>query len=173
MLQIPLRVMVFIDGSNLLHSSQRFKQGFKIDYVKLVQELVGGRNMIRSYFYCSYKIPPNEKETKFHEALKRQGIAVVARRLRQRGSQYVEKGVDVALVTDMLGFAFKNAYDVAILVSGDEDYVGAVDEIKRVGKKVEIASFEFAAARELKLIADRFISLETLIDKIELKRTKK
>ena len=161
--------MVFIDGSNILHSSQRFKPGFKIDYVKLIKELVGGRNLIRPYFYCAHKVPPDNKEVKFHEALKRQGVAVVTRRLRQRGDQLIEKGVDVALVTDMLGMAFKNAYDVAVLVSGDEDFVGAVDDIKRLGKRVEVAAFEFAASRELKLMADHFVPLESLASKIELK----
>lgn len=46
----------------------------------------------------------------------------------------MEKGIDVALVVDMLCMAFRNAYDVAILVGGDSDYRTAVEEIKRWGK---------------------------------------
>jgi len=78
------------------------------------------------------------------------------------------------LVTDMLSMAFKNAYDVAILVSGDNDYVGAVEEIKRLGKRVEIASFEHNIkdntkfiSPDLKMIADKFISLDQLKDQIK------
>ena len=37
-----------------------------------------------------------------------------------------EKGVDIALATDLLAYAWENVYDVAVLVSGDEDYSGAV-----------------------------------------------
>jgi hypothetical protein len=47
-----------------------------------------------------------------------------------------EKGVDAALVTDLLSLAWQRAYDVAILVSGDADYVPAVEYVQSQGLKV-------------------------------------
>jgi hypothetical protein len=47
-----------------------------------------------------------------------------------------EKGVDAALVTDLLSLAWQRAYDVAILVSGDADYVPAVEYVQSRGLKV-------------------------------------
>jgi hypothetical protein len=47
-----------------------------------------------------------------------------------------EKGVDAALVTDLLSLAWQNAYDVAVLVSGDSDYIPAVEYVQGKGLKV-------------------------------------
>ena len=43
------------------------------------------------------------------------------------------KQVDISLATDMLGHAHKKNYDVAILVTGDEDYVPLVQAVKSEG----------------------------------------
>ena len=50
-----------------------------------------------------------------------------------------EKGVDVKLATDMI--TLKDIYDVAVLVSGDQDYVPAVKHIKDLGKTVVNVAF--------------------------------
>ena len=47
-----------------------------------------------------------------------------------------EKGVDAALVTDLLSLAWQRAYDVAVLVSGDSDYIPAVEYVQSQGLKV-------------------------------------
>ncbi|MGA8691005.1 MAG: NYN domain-containing protein [Methyloceanibacter sp.] len=51
----------------------------------------------------------------------------------------LEKAVDVMLATDLL--MLKDIYDVAILVSGDQDYVPAVRRAKDFGKTVINVSF--------------------------------
>jgi len=50
-----------------------------------------------------------------------------------------EKAVDVKLATDLI--KLKDIYDVAIIVSGDQDYVPAVDTIKDYGKHVVNVAF--------------------------------
>lgn len=47
-----------------------------------------------------------------------------------------EKGVDTAIVTDLLSLAGEGAYDVAILLSSDADHIPAVEWIQSRGKKV-------------------------------------
>jgi uncharacterized LabA/DUF88 family protein len=47
-----------------------------------------------------------------------------------------EKGVDTAIVTDLLALAGEEAYDVAILLSSDADHVPAVEWIQARGRKV-------------------------------------
>ncbi len=56
-----------------------------------------------------------------------------------RGSQ--EKGVDTAIVTDLLSLAWEAAYDVAILVSSDADMVPCVQRIQEKGLKVVNAAW--------------------------------
>ncbi|MDA1229124.1 MAG: NYN domain-containing protein, partial [Chloroflexi bacterium] len=52
-----------------------------------------------------------------------------------------EKRVDVALACSLLYNAtLPNSYDVAILLVGDEDYVPALQYVRRLGKRVIIAS---------------------------------
>lgn len=53
----------------------------------------------------------------------------------------VEKGVDAALVTDLLSHAWQRSYDVAVLVSGDADYVPAVEYVQAQGLKVVNAAW--------------------------------
>ncbi len=164
------RVMIFIDGSNLFWSARKWnkKPNFRVDVLKLVKFLSLDRFLVRPYFYCGIGVPPSPGQVKFHHKLKYSGISVVTRPLRRRGTKWVEKGVDVALVTDMLGMAFRNVYDIAVLVSGDRDLAQAVDEVKRLGKRVEIASFGYTIAEEMKMLADRFISLDEVADEIGL-----
>jgi len=163
------RVMVFIDGPNLY--AARKSLGIKVDYFKLVRELVGERRLIRPYFYTAFN-PFNEEDKeqmmKFLSILERGGFGIKALPLRMREGRLVEKGVDVAIVTDMLVMAFRNAYDTAILVSGDTDLVEAVRAIKAMGKRVEIAMFGHVVGDELKRAADLFIPLESLLDRIKL-----
>jgi hypothetical protein len=47
-----------------------------------------------------------------------------------------EKGVDTAIVTDLLSLAGEDAYDVAVLLSSDADFVPAVEWIQARGRKV-------------------------------------
>ncbi len=79
----------------------------------------------------------------------------------------IEKGVDIALVSDLLSLAAAGAYDVATIVSGDLDFHKAIDEVQRRGLIVEIAYFRSQGiSKDLIRLADRFIDLEKMVDKI-------
>lgn len=64
--------------------------------------------------------------------------------------------------------AFRNVYGIAILVSGDRDLAQAVEELKRLGKRVEIASFQYAITEEMKMLGDRFIPLDNIAIDVQL-----
>lgn len=71
------------------------------------------------------------------------------------------KAVDIALCTDMLGHAYRNNYDTAVLFAGDGDFEPLVDEVKRLGKNVFVAFFESNGLnKKLKLAADGFMNLD-------------
>ncbi|MCK5577580.1 MAG: NYN domain-containing protein, partial [Dehalococcoidales bacterium] len=72
-----------------------------------------------------------------------------------------EKGVDIQLATDMITHSFKNNYDIAILVAGDSDYVGALQAVKDNGKNVEVALFgKERTSMQLREVADRVITID-------------
>ncbi len=72
----------------------------------------------------------------------------------------------MALVTDLVSMAFRNAYDTAILVSGDYDFVEAIRIVMSLGKRVKVAMFTHATNDEPRRIADKFIPLEELAEEI-------
>ena len=56
-----------------------------------------------------------------------------------RGTE--EKGVDTRIVTDMISLAWSDAYDVAVLVSADRDFVPVADFLQTKGIKVVHGGF--------------------------------
>jgi cold shock CspA family protein len=67
-----------------------------------------------------------------------------------------EKCVDIALATSMLfNAAMPNAYDVAIAVLGDQDFKPVLKSVRRLGKRVAIASIQGACSNELADPADK------------------
>ena len=169
------RVIVFIDGSNVFHAIKSLN--IRIDYSKLVNFLVEDRRLIRAYFYGAV---PQEKDLKknspewesflrqkrFLEELALQGLKVKTASLRRLPSgEFMEKEVDIMLATDMLSLAYKNAYDTAILVTGDSDFSYTVEEIQSLGKRVENASFKSTSSHILRKVCDRFTLLDDYIDR--------
>ena len=172
------RVVIFIDGPNLYTTLRTLGQ--RVDYFKLAEELARGRRLVRTYIYTTYNPErPDEKEgmERFRRTLEFGGPFVVKpipkhKKFINEGGEkrviWVEKGVDVALVTDMLKLAYSDAYDTAILISGDADFVEAVRAVQERGKKVEVVMFSHVVSPELKRVADAFIELGNLFPKVRL-----
>jgi len=176
------RVVIFIDGSNFFHGIRYLN--VKIDYAKLVEFLRRGRYLVRTYFYTAV---PQEKDVKkgtpewdslmrqkrFLDELSLMGIKVRTSNLRKLPSgEYLEKEVDIMLATDMLSLAYRNAYDTAILVSGDSDFIYTVEEVQRLGKRVENASFKKTSSFNLRKTCDEFILLDDYLDLLIMEEEK-
>jgi len=54
----------------------------------------------------------------------------------------VEKGIDAAIVTDLFSLAWEEAYNIAILVSSDADFVPAVERLQEKGFKIINATWK-------------------------------
>jgi cold shock CspA family protein len=88
-----------------------------------------------------------------------------------------EKCVDISLATAILFYAaIPNAYDIAIVVLGDQDFKPVLQHVRRLGKRVAIASIryscapDFADARDEARVKDfDIIWLEDLLVQLELK----
>ncbi|MEZ4520400.1 MAG: NYN domain-containing protein [Thermomicrobiales bacterium] len=60
-----------------------------------------------------------------------------------------EKCVDIALAASMLYYAaIPQVYDIAIAVIGDQDYVPVLQHVRRLGKRVAIASIRGSCAQD-------------------------
>lgn len=71
-----------------------------------------------------------------------------------------EKGTDVNIATYMLSLAFHNAYDSAMLVSGDSDYLPVIEQIKRLGKNIIAVGVKGQNLLKLKKQVDDIIILD-------------
>ena len=58
-----------------------------------------------------------------------------------------EKAVDVKLTSDMI--TLQGIYDIAIIVSGDQDYVPAAEVLKDCGKRVINVAFRTRSGKLL------------------------
>ncbi|MEK9137925.1 MAG: NYN domain-containing protein [Bacteroidota bacterium] len=54
----------------------------------------------------------------------------------------VEKGVDTMIAIELFHYALDNVYDKAVLISGDEDFVPAIEYIQRRGNHIIHAGFK-------------------------------
>lgn len=88
-----------------------------------------------------------------------------------------EKCVDVALATNMLYLAaIPYAYDIAIAVIGDRDFIPMLQHVRKLGKRVAIASVKSSCAYEFSDPCDEarvkdfdIIWIDDLLHKLELK----
>ncbi len=165
------KLVIFIDSSNLSGGSARYAEktndpDYDVDIFKLLKRLSRGYDLIRTYFYSSTAQPQDirskneqfwhQKMLNLQTQLTRHGIKVT-NKLRMKNK---EKGVDVALVTDFLMLGMRGAFEVAIIVSGDQDYVNAIEAVQNIGKIVHIACFENSFPDEMYRYADRYIPFD-------------
>ncbi len=136
------RVAIFIDGSNLYHLVNKMlpkKKPGKFNFKKFIDKLVNKRKLIRAYYYnCPLDRKKNKKsyiaQQKFFERLKKipdfKVILCRMQKIKVDGKTiYQVKEDDIHLAVDMVKLAYNNAYDTAILVTSDGDFVPAVNAV--------------------------------------------
>lgn len=153
------RVAVFIDGNNLFHAA-RF-HNIDIDYNKLLRVLLGDGRLLRAFFYTGVDAGA-ERQQGFLLWMRRNGFRVVQKELKTFYDGTRKANLDVEIAVDMLSLAGR--YDTAVLVSGDEDFVYAINAVAYKGCRVEVAGFRSNTAPRLIDVADFFIDLGDISD---------
>ena len=164
MMMMMTRVAIYIDGSNLYHSLKNISNRTDLNFTKFIDRLVDGRALVRAYYYNAIVDNPPLSTQSFISSLHSiDYLEVKLGKLEQDNSnglsRFHEKRVDTKIVTDMLVHSFNKTYDVAILVSGDTDFVDAVQAVKNNGQHVEVAISDNLVSRSLREVADKIISL--------------
>src|SRR5918911_35225 len=155
------RVAVFIDGNNLFHAA-RF-HNIDIDYNKLLRVLLGDGRLLRAFFYTGVDVGA-ERQQGFLLWMRRNGFRVIQKELKTFYDGTRKANLDVEIAVDMLSLAGR--YETAVLVSGDEDFVYAVNAVAYKGCRVEVAGFRSNTAPKLIDVADYFIDLGEIADKV-------
>jgi uncharacterized LabA/DUF88 family protein len=161
------RVIVFLDYSNFHQALYKltggqFPESRKFDFKGFVDTLTQGMDLIKVYFVCSSSAGSGSGLQRFYDWLDSQDFFLVKqfeRRANDQGEQR-EKQVDVYIATQMVALAYENAYDVAMIVSGDEDYVPAIEIIQQKGKIAVAVSCASMLSDLLRKKADRSIFID-------------
>lgn len=152
-----MRVSIFFDGQNFYRSLVRFDENLRVDYDRLalwITQAVGGpvAHFGGAYYYVGVTADAPPVVEGFLRGLELRPGYFVKREPRVRrvgrcascGADYeytTEKRVDTRLVADLIHYAANNAYDAAVLVSGDDDFVPAVEAVNALGKQVWVATW--------------------------------
>jgi len=172
------RISIFIDGSNFYHNIKKLlKENERINYQKLIQALVKDRRLINSFYYVASLDP----KVNFEKYQKHEDFLNVLRQIPKFNVVlcslkkikiddefiYLVKGDDVKMAHDMLMGAVDDLYDVAIIVSGDEDFHPLIKTIKeRYKKTVENAYIRSSSSYKLRKACNPSLNISKILSKI-------
>ena len=115
------------------------------------------RAVARTFYFTAVQ-GDELRVTKVEQELQEAGFSTPRVFKKRKGKK--SKQVDIQLSVDMLSNAYMNNYDVAILVTGDKDYIPLVQEVQRLGKPVYLSFIESGLSTALKLTCDAFAPFE-------------
>lgn len=185
--------MVFIDYQNFYIALKNFSRmngnkNYSVDFIKLADELNKETNLnsmlMKTYLFAYkpsdqllelsnykkyYDWLSNLKKNNYFEVI--EGRQEVHRKNKDIGIDIsdkktyitVEKGTDINLAVTMLTKAYSNAYDIAILVSGDTDYIPVVEVLHQLGKIVVIAPIVIQNVSKYDTLKDAYIRIDDRI----------
>jgi uncharacterized LabA/DUF88 family protein len=152
-----MKICIFFDGQNFYRSLLRYDESLRVDYDRLavwIAQKVGGDSAFfgGAYYYVGLSAGAPQQVEAFLKGLELRPGYFVKREPRVRrtgrcsscGNDYeytTEKRVDTRLVADLIHYAANGAYDAAVLISGDDDFVPAVEAVNALGKQVWVATW--------------------------------
>ena len=152
-----MNVKIFFDGQNFYRSLLRYDESLRVDYDRLavwITAAVGGPTGVfcGAYYYVGVSADAPPLVEGFLKGLELRPGYFVRREPRVRRSgrcpscgldyEYTtEKRVDTRLVAELIQYAANGAFDAAVLVSGDDDFVPAVEAVNALGKRVWVATW--------------------------------
>lgn len=161
------RVALFVDGQNLRIGAKNFEDGgFHYDVVKLQRQLVGPDHYVGGCWCDAYHPGDGDDREPFFGFLRHHGFNVHATVFVETADGYHEKESDIRLAVEMVQGAIADEYDRAILVTGDRDFLPAVEKVQAEGKSVTVACFEQSLASDLDALADETVVIDEMADAI-------
>lgn len=165
------RVMLFVDGENMAARYKEARGDAKIaDHVveipdvfvwsTVVNEFLGSLNIIRSYYFTS-AMGDDDRLVGLEEEIRSHGFE--APRVYKRTKGRASKRVDIAMASEMLVHGFRDNFDTAIVVTGDEDFVPAIDALASLGKRVVLWYVSPGVAAALKQTSHHAFDLAELL----------
>ena len=153
--QFPQRIGIFVDVQNIFYSAKNIFHS-KINFKKLMDLIVGNRQMIRALAYIVKR--SDIDQSGFIEVLTRLGYEIKSKELITRQDGTAKGDWDMGIAIDSIAISEK--VDTIVLVSGDGDFVPLVEMLKARGCRVEVVAFERSSSQDLIKSASWFIPIE-------------
>lgn len=173
------RVGIFVDAQNIYHSAKNLHNS-RVNFVELMRAVLAGRSPARAFAYVvksegigvpqhvgTYSAPQPTTEERslgeesFFEALRTAGFELRLKDIQIYPGGMKKADWDVGLAIDAVRTA--SSFDVAVLVTGDGDFIPLVEYLKwGLGKRVEVAGFSRTTSGKLKEAADTFKELDKI-----------
>ncbi|MBP5233435.1 MAG: NYN domain-containing protein [Planctomycetes bacterium] len=171
-----MRACFFVDGFNLYHSLKQFTPEYRwLNLRKLCERFAKPDETVERVYYFSafanWNPEKEEKHRRYVRALRNEGVVPVLGKFKkvtrycsQCHRQYPaheEKQTDVNVAMYLFECAFKNAFDRAIVISGDSDLIPPILKVQEnfAPKKVGVVAPVGRKTKELKEVADFFIKM--------------
>ena len=153
----PATVGIFVDHGNLEYAAKLLN--IKIDYHALLTFLQGDRPLAGAWFYTN--INPNHKgKQAFYKAVESKGYEVKEKRIDRADNHTTNH----QLALDLEKFA--NQFEIAIVISNDEQFTPAIQNVKKQGKRVELIGHRTSSNDQLIEAVNHFTPLPEIRDQI-------
>lgn len=143
------RAAIFVDGSNMLYTQKDL--GWYIDWIRLKNYFAEHYELVSARYYVALRHNPTDDQRKFQQFLATNGFAITSKQLKEitdrNGSRMFKGNLDIELVVDCLTSI--DQYDVAILLTGDGDFLPLIRAMRSSGKQVKLFSTRGFSAIEL------------------------
>ncbi|KAB8331155.1 NYN domain-containing protein [Scytonema tolypothrichoides VB-61278] len=151
---------VYIDGNNLSFALDSLQ--IEVDYNALRVELSRNATVTTFKYYTGVHSPMSEGQRHFLSYLEHLRYEVIGLPILPRPDSKNVKtvGDDVKIAVDMLGEVKQQ--DRVILVSGDGDFIPAIEEIQRRGAQVTVIAKKTMLSEQLCQVADDVVLLDDI-----------
>lgn len=183
-----LRVLAVIDGTNLKGALLENGLSTWVNYRQLAIEIakrtkdygIGPWSLNRVVYVTAPPIQSHNparyaRWRKFEEMVRgTERVQLKLGRLEGGRDRVYEKGVDILVALELLRGAYKDEYDVGIIVAGDGDYADVAAAVREAGKTVVNAFFRDKKSHELAKASNWFIDLSNIVWRnIEIRRDRR
>ncbi len=149
------RVGVFVDVQNLYYSARNLYNA-RVKFNEVLDSAVGNRKLVRAIAYVVQADMPEEHT--FFEALDKAGFEVKTKALQTFAGGHQKGDWDVGIAMDII--KMMNKIDVAVLASGDGDFVPLLEYLQMSGQLTETIAFGKSCSGKIKELPDNFIDLD-------------
>jgi len=150
----PLRVGLFVDVQNMYYAARQLNA--RLDFGALIEAVSRDRRLIRAIAYVIQN--RDIDQSGFLAMLQQRNYEARRKDLRVRGDGSSKGDWDMGIALDILRLA--PDLDVVVLASGDGDFVELIHQLKTLGPRVEIYSFEGSTSKELIEACDRHVPID-------------